>query len=115
MTSTFSFFGQQNRCSYRPGEAERQTQPGVLLDGEWIGAQNWCGDVAKYTVSRRHHCLEVLQAHREISPAASRAAVASILQQTLSILKLLQLYLEYTWSQNLRRDKQWAQLFILAS
>lgn len=101
-------------CSYRPGEAERQTQPGVLLDVEWIGAQNWCGDFAKYTVSRGHHLLEVLQAHREISPAASRAAVASVRQQTLRILKLLQIYLEYTCSQNLRRHQKWAQLFILA-
>lgn len=76
-------------------------QPGVLLDVEWIGAQYGCGDFAKYTISRRHHRLEVLQANREISPAASRAASASIRQQTFSVLKLLQIYLEYTWSQNL--------------
>lgn len=82
--------------SYRPGEVEGQTQPGVLLDVKGTGAQDGCGDFAKYAVSRRHHRLEVLQAKREISPAASRAAVASIRQQTLRILKLLQIYLEYT-------------------
>lgn len=77
-------------------------QPGVLLDAEWIGAKYGCFDFAKYTISRRHNCLKVLQANREISPAASRAASASIRQQTFSVLKLLQIYLEYTWwSQNL--------------
>lgn len=86
----------QRRCSYRPGEVERQTQPGVLLDAERIGAQYGCGDFAKYTMSRRHHRHEVLQADREISPAAGRAAGASVRQQTFSVLKVLQLYLEYT-------------------
>lgn len=86
----------QGRCSYRPGEVERQAQPGVLLDVERIGAQYGCGDFAKYTLFRRHHCLEVLQANREISPAASRATSVSIRQQTFSVLKLLQIYFEYT-------------------
>lgn len=81
----------QDRCSYRPGVLERQTQPGVLLDAEGVGAQNRCGDVAKYAVSTRHHHLEVLQTNREISPAAGHAATLSIRQQTFSILKVMEI------------------------
>lgn len=38
---------QEDRCSYRPGEVERQTQPGVLLHAERVCAQNRCRDFAK--------------------------------------------------------------------
>ena len=35
-------------ASYRPGEVERQTQPGVLLlDAERVGAQDRCDDSAE--------------------------------------------------------------------
>lgn len=66
-------------------------QPGVLIDAEGVGTQNRCGDVTKYAVSTRHHGLEVLQTNREISPAAGHAATTSIRQQTLSILKVMEL------------------------
>lgn len=83
--------------SYRPGEVERQAEPGVLLDAERVSTQNRCNGVAKNAPSRRDHCLEVLQTHPEIgSAAAHAAAAASIRQQTLRILKMMQLYLEYT-------------------
>lgn len=86
-----------HRCSYRPGKVERQAQPGVLLDAERVGAQHRCDGFAKNAVSRRHHRLEVLQTHPEISLAARHAAAAaSICQQTFRVLKLMELYLEYT-------------------
>lgn len=86
----------RDRCSYRPGEVERQAQSGVLRDAERVGAQNRCGGFAKNTLSRRHHRLEVLQTNPEISPAASHAAAKSVCQQTLSVLKVMEIYLEYT-------------------
>lgn len=83
--------------SYRPGEVERQAEPGVLLDAERVSAQNRCNGVAKNAPSRRNHGLEVLQTHPEIGSAAGHAAAAvSVRQQTLCILKMMQLYLEYT-------------------
>lgn len=82
--------------SYRPGEVEWQPQPGRLLDAEGVGAQHRCGDCAKYTISGRHHRLEVLQTNPEISPAACHAAAESVCQQTFSILKVMELYLEHT-------------------
>lgn len=84
-------FARQDRCSYRPGVLERQAQPGVPLDAEGVGAQNRCGDVTKYTVSTRHHGLEVLQTNREVSPAAGHAATTSIRQQTFSVLKVMEI------------------------
>lgn len=84
-------------------------QPGVLLDAEWVRSQNRSGGFAKYAVSRRHHRLEVLQTNPEISPAASHAATESICQQTFSILKLMEIDLEHTWSQNLKGNEKWAQ------
>lgn len=83
--------------AYRPGEVERQAEPGVHLDAERVSTQNRCNGVAKNAPSRRDHGLEVLQTHPEIGPAAGHAAAAaSIGQQTLRILKMMQLYLEYT-------------------
>lgn len=92
----------QDRCSYRPGEVERQTQPAALLDAEGVGAENRCGDPAKQIVPGGDRSLEVLQPNPEKSPAARPAATESVCQQTFSILKVMELYLEHTWSQNLK-------------
>lgn len=88
--------GGTGALSYRPGEVERQTQPRVRRDAEGVGAQHGRGGLAEYTVSGRHHRLEVLQAQPEISPAAGHAAAASIRQQTVSILKVMEIELEHT-------------------
>lgn len=77
-----------------------------MLDAEGVGAQNRCGGLAKYTVSRRHLLLEVLQTNLEISPAAGRAAAEPVCQQTFRVLKMMQLYLEHTRSENLKGSKE---------
>lgn len=82
-------------CSHRPGEVERQPHGRVRLDAEGVDAKDRCGRCAKYTPSRRHLLLEVLQTDPEISPAALRAAAASVCQQSLCILKVVKIYLEH--------------------
>lgn len=84
------------RRAHRPGEAERHAQPPILLDAERVGAQHRCARTPEQTPPRRHLRLEVLQAHREKSPAAARAAAASVRQRTFGILKMMEIYLEHT-------------------
>lgn len=97
MCEHFSCVDVKDRCSYRPGEVvQRQTQPGVLLDAEGVCAENRCGGFPKYTVSRSHIGLEVLQTNPEISSAAGHAAAKSRGQQTFSILKVMEIELEHT-------------------
>lgn len=83
--------------SYRPGEVQRQPQPAVLLlDAEGAAAQNRCNGSAKNAVSGRHHGLVVFQTNPEECAAAAHAATLSICQQTLRILKVMEIELEHT-------------------
>lgn len=72
-----------------------------MLDAEGVGTQDRCAGSPEQTFTRRYYSLEVFQANCEKCPAATLPATLSVCQQTMSILKMMELDLEHTCSPDL--------------